>query len=137
MTPAKKRQLAKTLKSFSDDNEMTGKGPLSVALILTRRASSMGVPLDPKNFLTPKGGQVAGLSGGTVQSILADHGITRVLSEEGGRTSRGSISRMRGYVDLLNCLHAKRPTSIDEMIAAYNAIIDECETDPSLKIALG
>ena len=33
--------------------------------------------------------------------------------------------------------HEKRPASIDELVAAYNAIIDECETDPSMKISLG
>lgn len=37
-----------------------------------------------------------------MQGILSDHGITRVLAEEGGRTSRGSIKRMRAYVGFLN-----------------------------------
>lgn len=39
-----------------------------------------------------------------MQSILAKHGITRVLAEEGGRTSRGSIDNMRLYVKFLNDL---------------------------------
>lgn len=38
----------------------------------------------------------------TVQKILADHGIDRVLAEEGGRTSRGSIRLMQTYAAFLN-----------------------------------
>ena len=45
-----------------------------------------------------------GLGRGPVQAILADHGIDRVLAEEGGRTSRGSIQKMRAYLDFLNKL---------------------------------
>lgn len=41
----------------------------------------------------------------SVQQILARHGVTEVLAREGGRTSMGSVARMRGYVDLLNRLH--------------------------------
>ena len=37
-----------------------------------------------------------------IQRILADHGITRVLAEEGGRTSRGSVGLMQKYVEFLN-----------------------------------
>lgn len=90
------------LLKFSSENRIRGKGPLSVVLILTRRAASMEMPLKQEDFLTPKGGQVSGLGGAAVQSILTDHGITRILSEEGGRTSRGSIDRMQAYVSLLN-----------------------------------
>jgi len=39
-----------------------------------------------------------------VQAILKQHGIERVLAEEGGRTSRGSVGRMRDYVAFLNTL---------------------------------
>lgn len=45
---------------------------------------------------------MAGLGGAAVEAILADHGISRVFAEEGGRTSRGSIKRMRLYVEFLN-----------------------------------
>ncbi len=76
-----------------------------MVLVLTRNAAKRTPPYDPRDFLTPKGGQVAGLSGAAVQSVLADHGIDRVLSEEGGRTSRGSIGRMTAYMKLLNEMH--------------------------------
>ena len=76
-------------------------------LVITRVAAKQKPPYTPNDFLTPQGGQVAGLGRAAVQSILADHSITRVLAEEGGRTSRGSINRMRAYLDLLNCLSNK------------------------------
>lgn len=70
------------LLKFSSENRVRGKGPLSVVLILTRRAAGMEMPLKQEDFLTPKGGQVSGLGGAAVQSILVDHGITRILSIE-------------------------------------------------------
>lgn len=102
MMPSEIQKLDLALRGFSENNQMVGKGPLSVALILTRRAATMGRPLCPKEFLTPKGGQVAGLSGSNIQTILRDYGISRILSEEGGRTSRGSMSRMQVYLEFLN-----------------------------------
>jgi hypothetical protein len=101
----KKEKLAERLAKFAADYRMNSKGPLCMVLVMTRRASKRRPPYTPDHFLTPKGGQVAGLGRAAVQAILADHGITRILAEEGGRTSRGSIHRMRGYVDFLNLLH--------------------------------
>ncbi len=53
-------------------------------------------------LLTGRQGQVKGLGKGNVQTILKDYGITRILAEEGGRTSRGSIGNMHKYVAFLN-----------------------------------
>jgi hypothetical protein len=50
---------------------------------------------------------VSGLGGGAVQAILKEHGIDRVLASEGGRTSRGSVARMRTYAAFLNALGAQ------------------------------
>ncbi len=83
---------------------VAGKGPLSVVLVITRIVSKMPFPINPDDLLTDKGGQVKGLGKAAVQAVLNDHGVTRVLSEEGGRTSRGSINTMRSYVDFLNDL---------------------------------
>lgn len=58
--------------------------------------------MDPSKLLTDKSGQVLGLGKGAVQAILEEHGITKVLAEEGGRTSRGSIGNMQAYVGFLN-----------------------------------
>ena len=92
------------LERFAEKHKIKRKGALSLVLVLTRRASKRKPPYAAKHFLTPQGGQVAGLSGAAVQTILQEHRITRVLAEEGGRTSRGGILRMRAYVKLLNKL---------------------------------
>ncbi len=93
------------LESFAKKHGFRGKGALSVALAVTRKAEKQGLPLDPEELLTEGGGQVQGLGKATVQSILKEYGIDRVLAEEAGRTSRGSISKMRTYVAFLNKLH--------------------------------
>lgn len=96
--------LEERLAKFADEYDINTKGPLSVMLVLTRSAASKKSPYKEKDFLSPQGGQVAGLGRSAVQAILADHGISRILAEEGGRTSRGSIKRMKYYVRLLNGL---------------------------------
>jgi len=74
---------------------------------INSKASEQTPSFSADNFLTKQGGQVAGLGRGAVQAILADHGIDRVLAKEGGRTSQGSIHKMRVYVDFLNELAQK------------------------------
>jgi hypothetical protein len=63
------------------------------------------LPLTHEALRTEEGGQVVGLGKAAVQKILESHGIEKVLAEEGGRTSRGSLGLMKDYVDLLNDLH--------------------------------
>ncbi len=104
----KKSKLIEKLEQFAEEQTINSKGPLCVVLVITRRASKLKPPFSPCDFLTPKGGQVAGLSRSAVQAILADYGVSRVLAEEGGRTSRGSMSRMQAYLELLNSLHNQR-----------------------------
>lgn len=99
--------LQKELATFTSQNTFRGKGPLSVALVVTQHARSMGLPLDDKNLITEGGGQVLGLGKGAVQAVLRRHGIDRVLASEGGRTSRGSLHNMRQYVTFLNGLKQK------------------------------
>jgi len=106
------------LKEFSLKNGMKGKGPLCVALVVTRHGKKLGMPLDPETLLTDGGGQVMGLGKSAVQSILKEHGIDRVLAEEGGRTSRGSVGNMRKYVTFLNELHASGPIDF-ELLEAW------------------
>jgi hypothetical protein len=101
-----KNKIEGQLGKFESKQKINSKGSLSLVLVLNRRASNRTPPFSPKQFLTPRGGQVAGLGQAAVQSILSEHGVTRVLAEEGGRTSRGSIQRMREYLKLLNSLHA-------------------------------
>lgn len=94
--------LNKKLQEFASKQRFTSKGPLCVALVVTDHARKLGLPLDPANLITDGGGQVLGLGKSSVQSILKRHGIDRELAREGGRTSRGSLSNMRKYVDFLN-----------------------------------
>lgn len=97
-------KLHDRLATFTLEAGIHGRGPLSVVLVLTRKASMGEPPYFEKDYLTPRAGQVAGLGRAAVQSILSDYGITRILAEEAGRTSRGSIQRMKAYVAFLNDL---------------------------------
>lgn len=103
------------LKSFlSKNRHFRGQGPLCVALVVTDHAQKMGLPLDPKALVTKGKGQVKDLGKGRVQSVLARHGIKRVLAEEGGRTSRGSMRNMEVYVAFLNQAHQEAaPVDLD------------------------
>ncbi len=101
------------LEQFARKNRMLSKGGLAVALVVTRHAKERDLPLDPADLLTEGGGQVRGLGKARVQSILKDHGIERVLAEEGGRTSRGSVRKMKAYVGLLNELEAAGEADLD------------------------
>ncbi|MBR5548858.1 MAG: DUF4928 family protein [Kiritimatiellae bacterium] len=91
-----------TLRRFFDDNQMGSKGALCVGLVVTREAIERGLPIDFESLLTENRGQVRILGKAPVQKILGDHGITRVLAEEGGRTNRGNMGLEAKYLSLLN-----------------------------------
>ena len=91
-----------TLRRFFDDNQMGAKGALCVGLVVTREAIERGLPIDFESLLTENRGQVRILGKAPVQKILGDHGITRVLAEEGGRTNRGNMGLAEKYLSLLN-----------------------------------
>ena len=110
--------LEEVLDRFVSERKFEGKGPLCVALVVTRRARETGLPLDPEALVTRGGGQVRGLGRGAVQSILRQHGIERVLAAEGGRTSRNSLHNMREYVAFLNELRGEDAAALDA-IEAY------------------
>ena len=65
-----------------------------------------GFPLRWENHVTAERRQIKGLGKAAVQKILGEHGITRVLAEEGGRTSRGGMRLMEAYLAEANALHA-------------------------------
>lgn len=95
------------LKEFQSENNIFTKGNLSVAIQLTDMFSKKSFPLDANDFKTEKEGQVAGLGGGNLKRVLKKHGITQLLSSEGGRTSRGSMGLMIKYADFLNGWNAE------------------------------
>jgi Domain of unknown function (DUF4928) len=90
------------------------KGGLSVALVVTQTAQERGLPLEPESLRTDERGQVAGLGKASVQKILNAHGITKILAEEGGRTSRGSLGLMEAYIGALNELARKKTLDLNE-----------------------
>ncbi|MBS0480265.1 MAG: DUF4928 family protein [Proteobacteria bacterium] len=100
--------LIADLDALARQHKMLGKGFLGLALIITDQAK-VRLPLDPDKMMTEGGGQVKGASGARVQAILAEAGIDRRLSSEGGRTSRGTPAKMRAYVAFLN----ERATNVD------------------------
>src|SRR5215472_5142703 len=118
-------ELTATLEAFAKDHKFNRKGPLSVALVVTQHARTMGLPLDPEKLLTEGGGQVLGLGRSAVQSILDRYGIERVLAAEGGRTSRGSIGNMREYVALLNGVHAEGTVDLNAIEGFWVARVRE------------
>ena len=90
------------LEEFYTRYNFKGRGPLSVALVLTDKVKHLPFPLDAQDFLTPNGGQVKYLGGDAIQTILKRHQLQRILASEGGRTSRGSIANMNEYIQFLN-----------------------------------
>lgn len=106
------RLLLDALGAFAAKHGFRSKGALSVVLVVTQYARKQ-LPLDAEKLITEGGGQVLGLGKGATQNVLKKHGITRVLAEEAGRTSRGSIAKMKAYVALLNGLHAQKLADLD------------------------
>ena len=90
------------LKNFFDENKMGTKGTLCLGLVVSREALEKGLPLKFDSLLTENKGQIRLLGKVPVQKILGDHGITRVLAEEGGRTNRGNMGLAKRDVDFLN-----------------------------------
>lgn len=103
----------RNLKEFQSEHNAYTKGPLSLLVQLTRIVRTKKFPLNSSDFLTENKGQVAGLGGGNLKKILKDHGITRTLASEGGRTSRGNMGLMMKYIDFLNSWQASEAINFD------------------------
>jgi hypothetical protein len=117
--------LPEALGAFADLHGIKSKGALCLPLVVTDHARTMGLPLDPNRLRTDKEGQVLGLGKGKVQQILARHGIDRVLAEEGGRTSRGSLGKMSAYVAFLNDRSQGSELDLDSVEAFWIARVRE------------
>jgi len=101
----------------SQQRKFLDKGGLCVGLVGTKKAMDLGLPLDTDSLRTKGGGQVVGMGKAAVQKILEVYGITKVLAEEGGRTSRGTPELMGTYVALLNTLHVQFPAvNLDDVM---------------------
>lgn len=97
------------LKVFQLENGIFTKGTLSLVIQFTRMVGGKAFPLNPGDYQTGSKGQVAGLSGRNLKNILGEHGISQILSSEGGRTSRGSRGLMLKYVRFLNDWSSEEP----------------------------
>ena len=102
------------LKSFQIEYDVFSKGKLSLVIQFTRMVKDREFPLLVTDFQTDSKGQVSGIGGANLKRILKDHGITRQLTSEGGRTSRGSMGLMMAYVKFLNALNEKKKVNLDE-----------------------
>lgn len=134
------KDLPKQLQEFASSHKFLGnKGPLCVALVITRTAIKSGLPLDPATLVTAAQGQVLGLGKSAVQAILADYGITKVLAAEGGRTSRGSMGNMQDYVAFLNSLGKAKTPDLKTIEAWWaSRVRDYFESSPlKLKVDTG
>jgi hypothetical protein len=90
------------LEQFQKKFGVVNVGGLGTALLLTRKAKTLGLPLKPKLLLTKGGGQVSGLSGRAINKILKEHGEDRRVGTEAGRTSRGTPTLAKQYATFLN-----------------------------------
>lgn len=135
--------LSNRLAAFQQQNSFYGKGPISVALHVTRYAKEHSLPLNSTALLSKKKrGQVAGLSGKRIKKILSEHGIVKKFASEAGRTSRGSIDNMDIYSSFLNELFEEGIADLDVIEAWWVArVIDffasqplQLEYDASLSI---
>lgn len=107
------------VREFQAEYKTSTKGPLALLIQLTRLASEKQFPLDSGDFLTENKGQIAGISGANLKKILKEHGITRTLASEGGRTSRGNMGLMGRYIDFLNEIYGKLGNVDFKMLEAH------------------
>ena len=108
-------KTAERVSSFQAENDIFSKGKLSLVIQFTRMVQEKEFPLNAEDFQTDSKGQVTGIGGGNLKKILRDHGITKQLTSEGGRTSRGSMGLMMAYVAFLNTWNAEEPVKLREV----------------------
>lgn len=114
-------ELQDELETFAKSKNFATVGSVSVAIVVTRHAKELGLPLNPADLITPSGTQVRRLGKDLVQAVLAGYGVTEILAVEGGRTSRGSVSNMTAYVMFLNTLAEKKAVDLDAIEAFWVA----------------
>lgn len=103
------------MKRFQAYYDVFSKGQLSLVIQFTRMVQGKVLPLNAEDYQTGSTGQVSGIGGGNLKKILKEHGITRQLTSEGGRTSRGSLGLMKAYVQFLNEWAKKEEINLAEV----------------------
>jgi hypothetical protein len=108
--PAVGSPLDAMLHSYKITHGLSSKGQIATMVYASRLARESGLPFDVSTGIRTVGeGQVKGLGKASVQRILAEYGISKVLAKEGGRTSRGSLGNITNFLNHLNNMHAKSP----------------------------
>ena len=141
--------LHRLLESFASSHEFTGnKGPLCVALVVTRMAVRHGLPLEASELVTTAptrqllGKCSANLERGLrplVISSQAGAALAESLAEEMGIGRRVEVLEITQFL-VANMLErtafqgSSRRSAMEEFITHYNDIVDRCETDPGMKI---
>jgi hypothetical protein len=133
-TKAPKPSLEERLEAYRVANKVTSKGKLAAILFCSRVAKDQGLPLDGAALVTDGKGQVLGLGKAAVQKILAEHGVKRVLAEEAGRTSRGSLGHVQNYAALLNELQDEGIADLDAIEAWWVARVNDYFTAQPFKL---
>ena len=111
--PASGTPLDMFLDNYRIDRNVEGKGQIAALIYASRLARMTGLPFDVAGELTTDGkGQVKGIGKAAVQRVLRDYGIDRVLAEEAGRTSRGSLGNIQHYLESLNELEKSGPVDL-------------------------
>ncbi|HJG36595.1 DUF4928 family protein [Enorma phocaeensis] len=121
------------LDDFRFGQKVKGKGALALVVQLTRAFSKDSLPIDPADYVTGKQGQVAGLGESNLRKILADHGITRQLAKEAGRTNRGNMGLMHAYAEFINGL--PEPVDFYEIENYWIACVNEYFAGQPFKLA--
>lgn len=121
------------LDDFRYGQKVKGKGALSLVVQLTRAFSKDSLPINPADYVTGKQGQVAGLGESNLRKILADHGITRQLAKEAGRTNRGNMGLMHAYAEFINGLPG--PVDFDEIEKYWITCVNEFFAGQPFKLA--
>lgn len=123
--------LSERLDRFKTDFRFTSRGKLGLALVITRKAKEFGLPINSVKLLTPNQGQVSGLSGKAINKILHEHGITRSIGTEAGRTSRGTVGAAQSYAEFLNNLHTSEDADLEKVELWWvNRIVEFFNSQP-------
>ena len=125
------KNLESELAQFRNDKQIVNVGALGTALVITRKAKKLGLPLDANALLTNGGGQVSGLSGSAINKILKEYDVSSSVGTESGRTSRGTPNLARTYAAFLNTLDRQGLAKLDEIEAWWVArLMDYFNTEP-------
>ncbi|MBC3916760.1 DUF4928 family protein [Undibacterium sp. CY18W] len=127
------REIQDALGEFAKSKNFRTAGSVSVALAVTHFAKEQGLPLDSTTLVTNSGTQVVRLTKALIQTILARYNITDILSNEAGRTSRGSVANMILFVQFLNTFAEHSEIDLDVVesfwVEQAKLIIDARESD--------